>query len=1118
MNNKCFTMPPTKRKKSDQRRQCICGAIFATPKAYGNHMVHCNRMAIYNRNATRQLHHSLAAQQRRSIQHDELGAALSAPRSQGIAGHSAPPNDFSLRQQRNIITKQRPEMDERLAAQLHNEHADKYVSQLRHMKSNCSVRSLPGSSMNDELGSMGNMLEMHAANANEGYDELDDDAYDDNNNNNIWADEPEDISIASLGDKSKCTSAGDNADNTSVHHRDLERTFPLITDDKAKHNIRYKGTVSPATAAGIKLMALLAKHTTDLSLYDDVVEYISNLADTGYDFQQKIPKRVSLHNTCEQAFNYTQLQPKLIDVTVATLPVPKITVPVFDIQAVLRKMLCNPQLMRQEHFAADYDIFSGTSCARQDGHAGGVEYYDEIHTGLRWKKAVEHYCANDETMFPCGLVVFYDKSHSDRHGSLSVSPIMFTLTLFNKTARSKSQFWDIIAYIPNLDYGSTKSSDNSIAQVSTPALKCQDEHSCLFQALRQLKEANDSGGIPMQILGKFKKVKVWIHIMVGDISGNNSLLGSFNNANVKCPYRDCGCTKEDFVDPTSTCTFIKKADIDQLKQQNDIAGLKAVSKHNIVNAFDIIPTGDPVDTIYLSTPPETMHAIDAGIIPRMIQTIGDGFKRKQVAAAMHNLHLLLVNSHARQSERDLPRPSQRNHLLETTKTQATENKGNLFLLLCALHTQMGISAADAAGIKPSERKGKITTMKMILAVEKWFNRRNRRSDIDDTTKINAFVRTVLIPNLQKYFPREAGQQWMFPKVHSLTKFDKFIQAFGSGINFYGGFGESHLKVFMKHYAHFTQRRPVIFAQQLAQNHYRQSLFDHSLHCISAQLKDDYELVQTQSCGANFSGEHDITFIRRHTNLTNTVNVDGVQFSANVVWKRSSTTKLVDNTFQYAVSRYMAQYGHVAKFRVTGYTTAKLANAPETLEEYDAIALQSMYKVDTQTDRNDWCMILTHELGSEVNDERLNVLDYLCPARIHGFFCFQTPGLPTPHLLQSEDADTIKEMARMDNTMYVVVRTHRHFLNWEQLEKEFILPIQLGDLDECTYIFPVSRIVNPLYVFKDHGQSTTDVSFFASIPARYWGFYLDYKLNTDSTPGPCGFSQKCEEDTVEDTLT
>eukprot|EP00984_Skeletonema_dohrnii_P002724 scaffold943_cov72-Skeletonema_dohrnii-CCMP3373.AAC.1 len=68
------------------------------------------------------------------------------------------------------------------------------------MKSNCSVRSTPGSIMNDEQGSIGSMLEMHAANANEGYDELDDDAYDNNNNNNIWAEEHEDISIASLGD------------------------------------------------------------------------------------------------------------------------------------------------------------------------------------------------------------------------------------------------------------------------------------------------------------------------------------------------------------------------------------------------------------------------------------------------------------------------------------------------------------------------------------------------------------------------------------------------------------------------------------------------------------------------------------------------------------------------------------------------------------------------------------------------------------------------------------------------------------------------------------------------------------------------------------------------------
>lgn len=94
-------------------------------------------------------------------------------------------------------------------------------------------------------------------------------------------------------------------------------------------------------------------------------------------------------------------------------------------------------------------------------------------------------------------------------------------------------------------------------------------------------------------------------------------------------------------------------------------------------------------------------------------------------------------------------------------------------------------------------------------------------------------------------------------------------------------------------------------------------------------------------------------------------------------------------------------------------------------------------------------------------------------------------------------------------MYVVVRTHRNFLTWKELEKKFVVPIELGTLDECTYILPVSRIVNPLYVFEDHGQSdTTGPCFFATLPARYSAFYLDYKLNPQLITGEGGLSQKC----------
>ena len=1063
-------MPPTKRKKTSIK--CACGAVFATAGSYGNHAPRC--LTFLQQSSSRQLHHAA-----NNIHPDEL---------QQDESHR------TIRQQRNNINSHKPAMEEILMQQRQEQHAVRYASHISRMKEPNSTGLTTGTCQQD--------------NATDSPSKATDSKWGNDEFNPSLFDSTDHLETDALADENQENEKmlGSETDNIHINPTS-EPIFPIHGDDDPMRHIKFDGNVSPSTSAGIQLMQVLGKHTTDLSLYDDLVRFIGDLADQGYDFKQRIPNRRTLHNTCEKTFNYTQLQPKLVPVPVATMSIPTVQVPVFDIQAVLRKMLCNPRLMQQANFAADYDIFTGTGTRIMEESKGSVEstsYYDEIHTGQRWQPAVDHYCAGDDNLFPCGLVVFYDKSHADRHGSLSVAPFIFTLTLFNKTARSKSEFWDVLAYIPNLDYATTKSSDSSIKQATSPALKCQDEHNCLYAACRQLKDVNDNGGIRVCILGKIVYVKVWIHIVVGDIAGNNSLLGSYNNANVNCPYRDCGCSKEDFVNPHSTCTMIQKSDIDRMKEDNNIDALKAASKHNIVNAFDTIPTGDPINTIYRSTPPETMHAICSGVAPRMLTSIGDGFKKKQTASVLHNLHLLLAKRHAWQSERDFPRPSQRNYVLETSKTQATEIMGNLFLLLCALHTTMGESICESAGVSRNERKGKIITLKMILALEKWFNRRNVQSDIDDSSRIDSFVRETLIPNLQRFFPRDEGMQWMFPKVHSLTKFSTFIQAFGSGINFYGGFGESHLKVFMKQYAHYTQRRPGKFAEQLATNHYRHSLFEHSLNCIREQTKMNYDLVPTQGGDKKFTGEHEIKFTRQHTNSSSIANV---QFSTNVIWKKTSSSKTIDPTLQYAISQYMAAHVNCSTFRVTGYTSAKLSNSKETLENYDAAPSHSIYRTDTQTDRNDWCMIFTHALGSDVEDERLDVWEYVCPARIHGFVRFETPGLPTPSLLQKHGADMISSLQLMDETMYVIVRTPQDFIHWNELEKEFIVPIQLGDLDSCTFILPVSRIVNPLYVFEDHGQSPKDgVSFFASIPARYWAFYLDYKLNTDSSPGPCGYSQ------------
>ena len=54
---------------------------------------------------------------------------------------------------------------------------------------------------------------------------------------------------------------------------------------------------------------------------------------------------------------------------------------------------------------------------------------------------------------PVGLIIFADKSHTDLHGALSLTPFIFTLTLFNRACRNNAKSWRPLGYIPNLSHG-----------------------------------------------------------------------------------------------------------------------------------------------------------------------------------------------------------------------------------------------------------------------------------------------------------------------------------------------------------------------------------------------------------------------------------------------------------------------------------------------------------------------------------------------------------------------------------------------------------------------------------------------------------------------------------------
>ncbi len=165
--------------------------------------------------------------------------------------------------------------------------------------------------------------------------------------------------------------------------------------------------------------------------------------------------------------------------------------------------------MSKKNFAEGYNVLTG----EVENHSANNKY-GEVHTGDAWLPARDRYCQN-KTDMPVVLIVFGDKSPTDLHGALSLTPIIFKLTLFNRATGNVSKFWRPNGYITHLGYGRGTSNKTHTKD------KIQDEHSCISFAFQSLKNNNKENGFQCVVLGRTVRVNVWIHYFVGVTKGNN---------------------------------------------------------------------------------------------------------------------------------------------------------------------------------------------------------------------------------------------------------------------------------------------------------------------------------------------------------------------------------------------------------------------------------------------------------------------------------------------------------------------------------------------------------------------------------------------------------------------
>ncbi len=225
--------------------------------------------------------------------------------------------------------------------------------------------------------------------------------------------------------------------------------------------------------------------------------------------------------------------------------------------------------------------------------------------------------------------------------------------------------------------------------------KIQDKHTCLSCILQLLCKISNEGGCDLVVLGHNVCVKVWIHYFIGDTKGNNKWLGQYpgNQEGVQQPYQDCTCTFDGLKATNPTCVYIMLRDVrkGRRRKQDDKDGgiqyFRSVSRYDINNAFleKHLPLSDNVHRPYKMMPPELLHTSGSRLIMYMFELLRHQLGAGKDCENIDREHIVVSNIIKCQSEGDFPQDSMRNGLIDGTKCQSSERKGNLFRLLCIAH-------------------------------------------------------------------------------------------------------------------------------------------------------------------------------------------------------------------------------------------------------------------------------------------------------------------------------------------------------------------------------------------------------------------------------------------------
>ena len=657
-------------------------------------------------------------------------------------------------------------------------------------------------------------------------------------------------------------------ETSTLYH---SRKFMVPDEDLLSNppkRIKYQKNLTDTQVALVDLANLLTNRSkVDKKLFDDIAAWAKFHSDNNVNVWKdhgggaNVWTRKKLVKALTERYKCEDLRPKMEQYT--TLDGKReITVPIFDIPALIRDLLDDPDVFNEETLMKGLNKTTWRPLKNAEEIENDPHFLiDDKDSGYLYWMGVKQHCPNEEecdptVVVPLPLVFAIDKSHYDLHSNLCSTPIGFTLGILNSRTQQKTEAWKMGAVVPNL---SAKKGKNKKRKKGSSKQSLQDMHNVLKIAFSSLKLAYDKGGIIWK--GKNRKtmiLKPYIHMVIGDTAGNNELCGHYLGGKSKCLVKDCTCPFEK-LDETPTCChtmswhdlnachddeskiFEKYEEMGLISLKtlseiiNDEALQKQVSYHDISNFTEGLPLSDPHLGIVGMTAQELLHVMEAGNYEHVPLAIRDviGFRDANATdkETVDQIFGDVINFIKRNSERDVLRMSNRSGFFNLTKVNGTERHGNFFAFTLVLHTSYGerivsphFEERDISFVRMR------TTCQLLLAWDRFLMDSNERWMYDDGLKATV----ALMKRMKKHFPKEVRKKsdekgdgshgWNIVKFHVMYRVMANCLKFGSAKVTNGSTAEQTHKYFLKRLGEETQRRLESFASQIATNYFEHELF------------------------------------------------------------------------------------------------------------------------------------------------------------------------------------------------------------------------------------------------------------------------------------------------------